>query len=75
MEKFEIQKNNFINKFFFKEFENLSVEKKTPPTALGFQSIFRLPVDFSYRFLQNFKKLCDINKLQIIFSIKRFPTT
>ena len=30
---------------------------------------------FSYRFLPNFKKLCDFNKLQITFSRKRFPTT
>ena len=31
------------------------------------------PNFFSYRFLSNFKKLCDFNKLQITFSRKRFP--
>ena len=31
--------------------------------------------NFSYRFLPNFKKLCDFNKLQITFSWKRFPAT
>ena len=33
------------------------------------------PTFFSYRFLPNFKKLCDFNKSRIIFSEKRFPTT
>ena len=49
--KFEKQKNNFINKFYF------------------------WPKFFSYRFLWNFKKLCDSNKSWIIFSEKRFPKT
>ena len=49
--KFETQKNNLINKFYF------------------------WPNFFSYRFLQNCKKLCDSNKSWIIFSEKRFPTT
>ena len=33
------------------------------------------PNFFSYRFLSNFKKLCDSNKSWIIFSKKRFPTS
>ena len=49
--KFEIQKNNFINKFYF------------------------WPNFFSYRFLSNFKKLCDYNKSWIIFTEKRFAIT
>ena len=49
--KFERQKNNFIDKFYF------------------------WPNFFSYRFLPNFKKLCDSNKSWLIFSEKRFPTT
>ena len=49
--KFDTQKNNFINKFYF--CSNL----------------------FSYRFLPNFKKLCDFNKLRLIFLGKRFSTT
>ena len=49
--KIEIQKNDFINKFYF------------------------WPNFFSFRFLPNFKKLCDSNKSWNIFSEKRFPTT
>ena len=49
--KFETQKNNFINKYYY------------------------WPNFFSYRFLPNFKKLCDSNKSWMIFSEKRFPTT
>ena len=33
------------------------------------------PNFFPYRFLPNFKKLCDSNKSRIVFSEKRFPTT
>ena len=31
--------------------------------------------NISYRFLPNFKKLCDFDKLQITLSRKRFPKT
>ena len=41
----------------------------------AFGKFYFYPDFFSYRIVQNLKKLCDSSKSRIIFSGKRFSTT
>ena len=61
--------------YFGREKVNFHEKKFEIQTNNFINKLYFFPNFFSYRFLPNFKKLYDFYKLQIYFSIKRFPTT